>query len=307
MTASATVSQEASRLSVRQRHRLLPYILVSPLVVFIGAMSFVPTADTTVEAFFRVMPLDPPTRFAGLGNFRALFANSAIRTSWVNTAAYVAVGVVLSVVLGTAIAVALKRRFRFRGIFLAIVILPWALPGVVEAVIWNWIYNPAFGVMNSALHSAHLIGGYHVWLGLDRWLTIVLIEIVQVWQITPLSTLIILAALQSVPPELYEAALVDGASAFRSFRRISLPLIRPAVAVAAVEALVLSLNIFDQVYILNGIAPLGSSVMLQTYVTTFTNLNFGGGYALSLLVTVATALLSMAMLALFYRRTEAAA
>ena len=111
---------------------------------------------------------------------------------------------------------------------------------------------------------------YHVWLGLDRWLTIVLIEIVQVWQITPLSVLIILAALQSIPPDLYEAARVDGASAFRSFRRISLPLIRPAIAVAAVEALVLSLNIFDQVYILNGIAPLGSSVMLQTYVTTFT-------------------------------------
>ena len=294
-------------MSAPRRRGLLPYILVSPLVVFIGALSFVPTADTAVESFFRVMPLDPPTRFTGLGNFRALFGNSAVTTSWVNTAAYVVVGVVLSVVLGTAIAVALKKRFRFRGIFLAIVILPWALPGVVEAVIWNWIYNPTFGVMNSALHSAHAICGYHVWLGLDRWLTIVLIEIVQVWQITPLSTLIILAALQSVPPELYEAARVDGASAFRSFRRISLPLIRPAVAVAAVEALVLSLNIFDQVYILNGIAPLGSSIMLQTYVTTFTDLNFGGGYALSLLVTVATALLSMGALALFYRRTEAAA
>jgi multiple sugar transport system permease protein len=294
-------------LSAPQRRGLLPYILVSPLVVFIGALSFVPTLDTAVESFFRVMPLDPPTRFTGLGNFRALFDNAAVRTSWVNTAAYVIVGVVLSVVFGTAIAVALKKRFRFRGIFLAIVILPWALPGVVEAVIWNWMYNPSFGVVNSALHSAHAIGGYHVWLGLDRWLTIGLIEIVQVWQITPLSTLIILAALQSVPPELYEAARVDGASAFRAFRRISLPLIRPAVAVAAVEALVLSLNIFDQVYILNGIAPLGSSVMLQTYVTTFTDLNFGGGYALSLLVTVVTALLSMGALALFYRRTEAAA
>jgi multiple sugar transport system permease protein len=294
-------------LSAPQRRGLLPYVLVSPLVVFIGALSFVPTLDTAVESFFRVMPLDPPTRFTGLGNFRALFDNAAVRTSWVNTAAYVVVGVVLSVVFGTAIAVALKKRFRFRGIFLAIVILPWALPGVVEAVIWNWMYNPAFGVVNSALNSAHAIGGYHVWLGLDRWLTIGLIEIVQVWQITPLSTLIILAALQSVPPELYEAARVDGASAFRAFRRISLPLIRPAVAVAAVEALVLSLNIFDQVYILNGIAPLGSSIMLQTYVTTFTDLNFGGGYALSLLVTVVTALLSMGALALFYRRTEAAA
>ena len=285
---------------------MLPYILLSPLVVFIGALSFVPTADTTVEAFFRVMPLNPPTQFIGLGNFRALFANSAILTSWVNTAGYVVVGVVLSVVLGTAIAIALRQRFRLRGIILALVILPWALPAVVEAVIWSWIYNPTFGVMNSALHSAHLIGGYHVWLGLDRWLTVVLIEIVQVWQITPLSAVVILAALQSISPDLYEAARVDGAGPVQSFVRISLPLIRPALAVCTVEALVLSLNIFDQVYILNGIAPLGSSVMLQTYVTTFEDLNFGGGYALSLLITIATAVLSMAALALFYRRSEAA-
>jgi multiple sugar transport system permease protein len=288
------------------RRRMLPYVLLSPLVVFIGALSFVPTAVTTVEAFFRVMPLDPPTRFVGLGNFRELFTNPVIRTSWVNTAVYVAIGVVLSVVLGTAIAVALQRRFRFRGVVLAIIVLPWALPAVVEAVIWSWIYNPTFGVMNSALRSLHAIGGYHVWLGLDRWLTILLIEIVQVWQITPLAVLIILAALQSIQPDLYEAARVDGAGAVEMFRRISLPLIRPALAIATVEALVLSLNIFDQVYILNGIAPLGSSIMLQTYVTTFTDLNFGGGYALSLLVTLATAALSMAALALLYRRAEAA-
>lgn len=292
-------------MSASLRRRMLPYILISPLVVFIVALSFVPTADTTVEAFFRVMPLNPPDKFVGLGNFRALFSNSTITTSWINTAAYTATGVVGAVVLGTLIAVALRKKFRFRGIVLALVILPWALPSVVEAVVWSWIYNPTFGVMNSALHSAHLIGGYHTWLGLDRWLTIGLIEIVQIWQITPLSALIILAALQAIPPELYEAAKVDGAGAFESFRRISLPLIKPAVAVAAVEALVLSLNIFDQVYILNGIAPLGSSVMLQTYVTTFSNLNFGGGYALSLLVTVATAVLSMGMLGVLYRRAEA--
>jgi multiple sugar transport system permease protein len=287
------------------RRRLLPYVLIAPLVVFIGALSFVPTADTTVEAFFRVMPLDPPARFTGLSNFRALFANSVILTSWVNTAVYVAIGVVLSVAGGTAIAVALRNRFRFRGVVLAVVVLPWALPAVVEAVIWSWIYNPTFGVLNSALHSAHVIGGYHVWLGLDRWLTIGLIEIVQVWQITPLSVLIILAALQSIQLDLYEAARVDGAGPLQMFRRISLPLIRPALAVATVEALVLSLNIFDQVYILNGIAPLGSSVMLQTYVTSFTDLNFGGGYALSLLVTLATAALSMAALGLLYRRVQA--
>ncbi len=274
-------------------------------MVFIAALSFYPTVVTTIEAFFRVSPLDPPTRFNGLGNFRALFANSAITTSWVNTVVYAATGVVLSTVLGVAGAVALKRRFRFRGLVLAMVILPWALPAVDEAVIWNWMYDPNFGVINSTLHSLHLIGGYHVFLGLDRWLTVVLVEIVQVWQITPLSLLIVLAALQSIPLDLYEAARVDGAGAWSAFRRVTLPLIRPAIAVAAVQAIVLSLNVFDQVYVLNGNAPLGSSLMLQTYITTFQDLNFGGGYALSLMVTVATVLLSAAAIALIYRRAEA--
>lgn len=275
-------------------------------MVFIAALSFYPTVVTTIEAFFRVSPLDPPTRFTGLGNFRALFANSAITASWLNTVVYVVAGVVLSTVLGVAGAVALRRRFRFRGLVLAMVILPWALPAVDEAVIWNWMYDPNFGVINSTLHSLHLIGGYHVFLGLDRWLTVVLIEIVQVWQITPLSVLIVLAALQAIPLDLYEAARVDGAGPWSAFRRVTLPLIRPAIAVAAVQAIVLSLNVFDQVYVMNGNAPLASSLMLQTYITTFQDLNFGGGYALSLMVTVATVLLSAAALALIYRRAETA-
>ena len=288
-----------------RRGRLLPWLLVAPLVAFIALLSIYPTAVTTVEAFFRVSPLDPPTRFNGLGNFRDLFANSAVTTSWVNTVLYAAVGVILSTVLGIAGAVTLKRRFRFRGIILALVILPWALPAVDEAVIWNWMYDPNYGVVNSVLHSLHLIGGYHVYLGLDRWLTVVLIEIVQVWQMSPLSFLVILAALQSIPPDLYEAAEVDGASAWRSFRAVTLPLIRPAIAVAAVQALVLSFNVFDQVYVMNGNAPLGSSLMLQTYQTTFQNLDFGGGYALSLLVTLATVLLSAGLIALIYRKPVA--
>jgi multiple sugar transport system permease protein len=288
-----------------RRGRLLPWLLVAPLVAFIALLSIYPTAVTTVEAFFRVSPLDPPTRFNGLANFRALFANSVVTTSWVNTVLYAAVGVILSTVLGIAGAVTLKRRFRFRGIILALVILPWALPAVDEAVIWNWVYDPNYGVVNSVLHSLHLIGGYHVYLGLDRWLTVVLIEIVQVWQMSPLSFLIILAALQSIPPDLYEAAEVDGASDWRSFRAVTLPLIRPAIAVAAVQALVLSFNVFDQVYVMNGNAPLGSSLMLQTYQTTFQNLDFGGGYALSLLVTLATVLLSAGLIALIYRKPVA--
>ncbi|MGH3505545.1 MAG: carbohydrate ABC transporter permease [Nocardioidaceae bacterium] len=267
-------------------------------------MSLYPTVATTVQAFYRVNPLAPPEVFTGLQNFRDLFGSRAVRVSWANTGVYVLVGVVLSTVLGVAFAHALQRRFRFRGAVLAIIVLPWALPAVVEAVIWNWIYDPNFGVLNNVLYSAHLIGDYHVWVGLHHWLTVTLIELVQVWQITPLSALIILAALQNIPRDLYEAAHVDGAHGWQTFRRVTLPLIRPAVGVATVQAIVLSLNVFDQVFILNGGATTGSSIMLQTYLTTFKSLNFGQGYALSLMATIATALLSLSVLALTSRRVE---
>jgi multiple sugar transport system permease protein len=251
-----------------------------------------------------VNPLDPPTRFGGLANFRALFHNPFVRQSAVNTVLYIVVGVALTTLFGLGIALVLQRRSLARGVILALVVLPWALPAVVEAVVWGWIYDPTFGVLNSVAHSLGLISTYHVWVGIGRVLSIVLIELVQVWQITPLAALLILAALQSIPQELYEAARVDGAGRWQMFRRITLPLIRPGLAVAMVEALILTLNVFDQVYVLNGFAPGGASIMLQTYQISFNNLNFGQGYALSLLATFATMLLSLLIIAVVYRRVE---
>jgi multiple sugar transport system permease protein len=288
----------------RKRGRVLPYILLSPLVLFIGALALYPTILTTVQAFFTVNPMDPPTRFSGLANFRALFHNSFVRQSAANTALYIVVGVGLSTLFGLGIALVLQRRSRWRGVVLALVVLPWALPAVVESVIWGWIYDPTFGVLNSVLKSLGLINSDHVWIGIGRIVSIVLIELVQVWQITPLAALLILAALQSIPQELYEAARVDGAGRWEMFRRVTLPLVRPGLAVAMVESLILSLNVFDQVYVLNGFAPGGASIMMQTYQISFNNLNFGQGYALSLLATFATMLLSLLILAVVYRRVE---
>jgi len=295
---------QVGRRRPRKRGRLLPYILLSPLVLFIGALALYPTILTTVQAFFTVNPENPPTRFAGLANFRALFQNPFVRESAVNTVLYIIVGVGLSTLFGLVIALVLQRRSRWRGVVLAVVVLPWALPAVVESVIWGWIYDPTFGVLNSVLKSLGLISSYHVWIGIGRIVSIVLIELVQVWQITPLAALLILAALQSIPQELYEAARVDGAGRWEMFRRITLPLVRPGLAVAMVESLILSLNVFDQVYVLNGYAPGGASIMMQTYQISFNNLNFGQGYALSLLATFATMLLSLLILAVVYRRVE---
>ena len=294
----------SGRVSRRPRFDALPYLLVSPLALFIVGLALIPAGFTIVAAFFRVQPLNPPTEFSGLENFTELFANPAITSSIGNTALYVLVGVTLSTVLGIAFAVTLQKRFRGRSLLIALLILPWALPGVVEGIVWASIWDSNTGLLNSVLSSLGVIDHYLVYLGQNPVATIVGIELVQVWQITPLSTLLILATLQNIPADLYEAGQLDGVTGWGAFRSITLPLARPGITIAMVQAIIATLNVFDQPYVLNGSASTGASLTMQTYFVSFQNLNFGQGYALSLLVTLATLVLAFAVLKLVYRPVE---
>ncbi|MGB3732320.1 carbohydrate ABC transporter permease [Microbacterium sp.] len=281
----------------------LPYILVAPVTLFIIILALVPAGYTIVQSFFTVDALHPPERFSGLKNFRNLLADDRIMTALGNTAFYVVVGVTLSTVLGIAFAVALQRPFRGRGAVIAVLVLPWALPGVVNAILWSGILD-ANGSLVGGLMDLVGMGGDHVLLGQNPWLTRTLIVLVQVWQITPLSTLLILATLQLVPSELYEASSIDGAGRWRSFTSITLPLARAGIAVAMVQAVVQTLNIFDQPYVLNGSAAMGTSLTIETYKVSFQALNFGEGYALSLFIAVVTVVLSLAIIKIVYRKVE---
>ena len=288
----------------RRRPDLLPYLLVAPLALFILVLAVVPAIYTLAQSFFRVQELDPPTRFNGLDNFRALISDPNVQGSALNTLAYVVIGVILSTVLGIVMALTLQHRFRGRPLLIAAMILPWALPGVVEGIVWTGIWDANTGLLNSVLTSLHLVDHYQVFLGTNRLLTITLIEVVQVWQMTPLSALLILAALQNIPGDLYEAAQLDGCNAWNSFTRLTLPLARPGIAIAMVQALIATLNVFDQPYVLNGAATTGASVTMQTYFISFENLDFGQGYALSLMITVATLIGSWILVKLVYRQVE---
>jgi multiple sugar transport system permease protein len=285
-----------------RRLDVLPYLMVTPTALFIVGLALVPAVFAIVQSFFVVDALDPPMRWAGLGNFTELFNDAAVRSSIANTGLYVVVGVLLSTVLGIAGAVLLQRPFRGRSLVIAVMILPWALPGVVEGILWQGIFEPNAGLVSGVLSLFGVDSG--VLLGQNRLLTVGLIEVVQVWQITPLSVLLILAALQLIPDELYEAAQLDGCSPWAAFARITLPLARPGIAVAMVQAVIATLNVFDQPYVLNGAASTGATVTMQTYFISFQNLDFGTGYALTLLVTIATLVISVAVVRLVHRRVE---
>ena len=287
-----------------RRVDLLPYLLVAPVAIFIIGLAFVPAGFTILRSFYTVNELDPPVRFSGLNNFIQVFHDPAVINSIGNTAFYMIVGVGLSTVLAIAIAVLLQRPFRGRSLVIAVLILPWALPGVVEGILWTGIFDPNSGLINSLVSTLHLGSGTAVLLGQNRLLTITLIELVQVWQIVPLSALLILAALQLIPGELYEAAAIDGATPWRAFLRVTLPLARPGIAVAMVQAVIVTLNVFDQPYVLNGAASTGASLTMETYYISFQNLNFGQGYALSLFIAVVTVVISLAIVRVVYRKVE---
>ncbi|MFD1079687.1 carbohydrate ABC transporter permease, partial [Longispora fulva] len=129
----------------------LPYVLIAPVILFIAGLALVPAVFTIVQSFFTVNALDPPTRFSGLDNFRALAEDAAIRSSIANTALYVVIGVTLSTVLGIAMAILLQRPFRGRSLVIAVLILPWALPGVVEGILWSGIFDPNAGLVSSLM------------------------------------------------------------------------------------------------------------------------------------------------------------
>ncbi|WP_022882575.1 carbohydrate ABC transporter permease [Gryllotalpicola ginsengisoli] len=288
----------------RRRIDLLPYALVAPFALFVVLLAIVPAAWTIGLSFFHDAALDPPVRFAGFQNFITAFSSSSILQSSGNTVVYMVVGVVLSTIIGTAAALLLQTSFRGRSVVIAVLILPWALPGIVAGLIWVNVFDANTGLLNSVLTSLHVITDYRVWVGDNRLLTVFLIELVQVWQMVPLSALLILAALQNVPDELYEAARLDGCSGWALIRRISVPLARPGIAIAAVQSVVATLNIFDQPYALNGQADAGASLTMQTYFVSFQNLDFGQGYALALVIAVATVIVSFGVLKLVYRQVE---
>jgi multiple sugar transport system permease protein len=305
MTAANAYKPQAHAPKWRVGHYgALPYVLILPLVLFMAVLGIYPTLQTFIQSFYSVHSLNSEVKFIGLDNYLAMFRDPVIMKSWAQTGLYIVLGVAISIALAILFAQALRDRFRGRGVVLAILILPWALPGITAGIIWAWIYNPNFGVLNSIMQSLGIIKEYQIWIGLNPLSTIFFIDIVQIWQMTPLSTILILASMQSIPAELYEAASIDGASPLKSAFGITLPLIRPGLTIAIVQSVIITLNIFDQVYVLNGNAMTGISIMPQVYNVTFQNLNFGQGYAMSFAAVLLTVLISVGVMKVVYRKVE---
>jgi ABC-type sugar transport system permease subunit len=281
------------------RPAFLALVLLVPTLLLVFGVLLYPILDTLrLSLTDRVLSQPDSGAFVGLANYLHAFGDPEFRAAMGRTFYFALVTVPVETTLGLLIALLLNQEFRGRGFVRGIIILPWAIPYIVNGVMWKWILNANYGALNALLSQLGLIGRYHVWLG-DPSTAFNFVILANIWKETPVAVILILAALQTIPRELYEAARVDGANAFRQFWAVTFPMLRPVIAVTMVVKTVWALKEFDLIYIMTGGGPANSTnvATFYTYLTTFKFLKFGSGAAMAFIIVV----LSL-VIAFFYIR-----
>jgi multiple sugar transport system permease protein len=271
------------------------------------APSFVLICLVTVYPIFYVFYLSMQRRqllfgiseFVGAGNYLSVLGDGRFWNALGNTAYFTAASVSLELLLGLGVAVLLNRTFRLKGITRAIVLVPWAIPTVVSARMWELIYNSDFGILN------YLLGVRVNWLGSPFWALNAAV-FMDVWKTTPFVAVLLMAGLQNVPPDLYRAARVDGAGPWAAFRNITLPLLKPIIVVVLIFRTLDAFRIFDAIYVLTGGGPANSTETLSIYAykVLFQTLQFGYGSALSVIVFMSTGFISLFYIKLLRREVR---
>lgn len=239
--------------------RRLGLLLVAPAVLLLGFVALYPIAATLWLSLHRSILVFHEHRFIGLENWASLAHDARFWSSLATTLYFAAVAVSLELVLGLLFALLLHASFRGRGLMRAAVLIPWAIPTVVAARLWAWLFNADQGLVTA------LLPGHDVdWLGTPGFALHAAI-VVDVWKTTPFVALILLAGLQAIPPDLARAAQLDGAGPLRILWSITLPLLRPALAVAAVFRGLDAMRVFDAVYVLTGGGPANTTETLSIY------------------------------------------
>jgi ABC-type sugar transport system permease subunit len=214
------------------------------------------------------------TSFAGWSNYSFILSDASVTNAFRNTFYFSFLSVVTAVSVGLGIAVLMTNEtLRWSKWLIFGIVLPWAIPEIVNALVWQWIYNPTYGALNGLLVSLHLRGDYRAWLSTPSS-AMHAVVFAYSWKLVPFVVLVLYAALRSIPAELYECAQLDGATPWAQFRYISWPFVAPAMAVAVLFSVVWSMRAFDIVYLLTSGGP-GEATMLLSYFTFAKAFQFG--------------------------------
>ncbi|MGN8163203.1 carbohydrate ABC transporter permease [Pantoea sp. 22096] len=298
-------------LSLRQREQRQAWVLLAPMLLVMLLLTAWPLLRTIWLSFTdaALIGSDETPAWIGLENYLYALSDPDFRASIWRTLYFTLVSVTFEGVIGVLVALLLNQKFVGRNVLRVLVILPWALPTIVNAMMWRLNFNPDYGSINALLSQLGIIDGYRSWLGSpDAALNAVMFA--DIWKNYPLVTLLVLAALQSIPEDLFEAARLDGASAWRRFRAITFPAIVAPLGVALVLRTIDAFKIFDIIYVMTRGGPVDSTKTLSFFVyqESFSYLRAGSGAAHAILMTLMCALLiTLYLLMLWHQRRRSSA
>jgi multiple sugar transport system permease protein/sn-glycerol 3-phosphate transport system permease protein len=276
-----------------------PFILPS----LIGVLVFlvVPVVIVLVLSFYQWNFLSPP-HFTGFANFATMTRNYHVFHALETTAFYVLWNIPVQTVIALGLAVLLNRAMPAMGFFRALYVLPYMATPVAMAVVWGWVFNSQYGLINQLLSGVGVHGPD--WLG-STTTALPVVAMVNTWQYAGYNMLFFLAGMQTIPPGLYEAAAIDGASAFRRFTSITLPLLSPTLLFVLVTDVIGSFQVFDTVYVMTQGGPGTSTTVInyQIYSTAFRNFDVGSASAISLLLFGVILVVTFVQFRIFRNRT----
>ncbi|ETW14068.1 Binding-protein-dependent transport systems inner membrane component precursor [Roseivivax marinus] len=281
--------------------RVLPYAMLSPAVLVTLAIVFFPMVQTAWMSLHDYVLFRPNDfDWVGLENFRTALSDEVFWISLRNTIIWMGTTIPAQLLLGLVTALLLNQEFPWRPVARALIIIPWALPSVVIALMWVWIYDSNYGVANEFLLRMGLIQQSIPWLA-DPDYALASIILTLTWQGFPFFAVMILAGLQAIPRSYYEAASIDGASAWRQFWHITLPGVAGVMMTAVLLRLIWVANSFDVIFVMTGGGPgyATHTLPLYAFIKARTNLDFGYGSAIAVLFTM----LLMVVVVFYLRRT----
>lgn len=288
MSLSATFSPRRRATFDWRSERLLPYVLLAPAFVVTLVIVFMPMVQAVWTSFYDLILFKPnASKFVGFGNYVKLFNDPVFWAALWNTLLWIGLTVPLQMGLGLLTALLLNREFPWRGLARALIIIPWALPSVVIALMWRWIYDPNTGVLNDILIYLSVVQAAVPWLA-DPKVAIYAIIATLTWQGFPFFAVMILAGLQGIPKSQYEAASIDGASSWRQFLHITLPGIAPVLATAGLLRVIWVANSMDVIFVMTGGGPgyATHTLPLYAFIKARQNLDFGYGTSIAVTFTI---------------------
>jgi len=288
--------------ALNRRELLLPYLLVAPALMVLLALSIYPLLYSITVS----LQQETASGIAwSLTHFKRLATDNFFRTAMVHTFVYAIAALTCEFVLGLALALLSNQQIRGRGVFRASLLVPMMLPTVVVGVVWRLLLNPNFGAINGTLKQLGINTESLTWTASPR-LAFLAVIAVDVWQWTPFVFLVLLAGLQAIPQEPYEAALIDGSSRWQTFRHVTLPLLKPAILIVLLLRTMDLLRVFDQIFILTEGGPGFATEMISLYIyrTAFRFFDFGYAAAMSFVLLALTNIVSVVYIRFLQTKEE---